>query len=149
VFSEHWVRPVAEVLGTLGSRRVMVVHSSDGLDEISIGGVTHVAELRDGEVHDYRIEPEQFGMDRATLDAVRVATAAESLEMIRGVYAGRPGPAADIVALNAGAAIYVAGLAESHGEGVERARALLADGSTARKLEEFVAATHRFGEGHP
>jgi anthranilate phosphoribosyltransferase len=149
VFSEHWVRPVAEVLGTLGSRRVMVVHSSDGLDEISIGGVTHVAELRDGEVHDYRIEPEQFGMERAALDAVRVATAAESLEMIRGVYAGRPGPAADIVALNAGAAIYVAGLAESHGEGVERARALLADGSAARKLDEFVAATHRFGEGHP
>jgi anthranilate phosphoribosyltransferase len=149
VFSEHWVRPVAEVLRTLGSRRVMVVHSSDGLDEISTGGVTHVAELRDGEVHDYRIEPEQFGMDRAPLDAVRVATAAESLEMIRGAYAGRPGPAADIVALNAGAAIYVAGLADSHGEGVERARALLADGSAARKLDEFVAATHQFGEDHP
>ncbi len=148
VFSEHWVRPVAEVLRKLGSHRVMVVHSADGMDEISIGDATHVAELRDGGVHDYRIAPEDFGFSPASLDALRVKTAAESLEVIRGIYAGRPGPAADIVALNAGAAIYVAGLAASHRDGVERARALLADGAAGRKLDEFVAATHRFDGVH-
>ncbi len=144
VFSEHWVRPVAEVLRELGSHQVMVVHSADGMDEISIGAPTHVAELRAGAVHEYEIAPEDFGLTRAAIDELRVATAEESLAVVRGAFEGRPGPAADILALNAGAAIYVAGLAASHGEGVERARGLLAEGAAGRKLTEFVDYTRRF-----
>jgi anthranilate phosphoribosyltransferase len=144
VFAERWVRPVAEVLRELGSRQVMVVHSEDGLDEISIGGATHVAELKGGEVTEYRITPDQFGMARASLDDIRVDTAQESLDIIRRVFDGAPGPAADIIALNAGAAIYTAQLESSLEAGVDRARAILGDGAARRKLAEFVEYTSRF-----
>jgi anthranilate phosphoribosyltransferase len=144
VFAERWVRPVAEVLRELGSRQVMVVHSEDGLDEISIGGATHVAELKGGEVTEYRITPDQFGMARASLDDIRVDTAQESLDIIRRVFDGAPGPAADIIALNAGAAIYTAQLEPSLEAGVDRARAILGDGAARRKLAEFVEYTSRF-----
>lgn len=141
VFAEHWVSPLARVLKDLGSQRVLVVHAEDGLDEISIGSPTAVAELRDGHLHEYRVEPEDFGMRGASLDSIRVANADESLAMIRAAFAGDQGPAADIIALNAGAAIYVSGLDESLAGGVRRARELLADGSAGRKLEDFVACT--------
>lgn len=143
VYSANWLRPVAEVLRELGSKHVLVVHAEDGLDEISIGAPTRVAELVDGDVKEYVIEPEQFGIARASLDTVRVTTATDSLALIRRVFAGEAGPAADIVVLNAGAAIYAAGLAESLAAGCERAREVLASGAAARKLEEFVAFTQR------
>ncbi|KAB7628155.1 anthranilate phosphoribosyltransferase [Alkalilimnicola sp. S0819] len=143
VFDGRWVRPVAEVLRELGSRRVLVVHSDDGLDEISIGAATSVAELDQGEVREYRIAPEDFGMERADLDTVRVHSAEESLAMIRDVYQGEPGPAYDMVALNAGAAIYAAERADSLSHGVERARELLDDGSAGRKLAEYADFTRR------
>lgn len=146
VFSPRWVRPVADVLKTLGSERVMVVHSADGMDEISISDCTHVAELRDGEVAEYDIAPEDFGLDRAPIETLRANTAEESLALIRECYAGRPGPAADMLALNAGAAIYVAGLADSHAAGIERARATLSGGAAGRKLDEFVACTRKLAE---
>ena len=146
VFSEHWVRPAAETLRELGSRHVMVVHSQDGMDEISISAPTHVAELRDGEVREYIVEPEQFGFARALLDDIRVSTAQESLAVINRAFAGDTGPAADILALNAGAAIYVCGRAESLEAGVDRARELLAGGGAAAKLSEFVQCTHRFDD---
>lgn len=146
VFSERWVRPVAEVLRKLGSQRVMVVHSADGLDEISIGAPTRVAELYDGEVRDYIVEPEQFGIPRAPLDDIRVETAAQSLAIIHRIYEGCPGPAADIISLNAGAAIYLARLAECLDEGIARARAILASGAARDKLEEFVVYTNRLVE---
>jgi len=142
VFSNGWLKPLAEVLRRLGSRHVMVVHAADGLDEISIGTPTRVAELRGGEIETYTIAPEDFGMVSAGLDEIRVDSAEASLAMIQAVLADRPGPARDIVRLNAGAAIYTAGVADSLEAGIERATQVLADGSAASKLQELIDITH-------
>lgn len=145
VFSQDWLRPMAEVLKRLGSRHVMVVHAEDGLDEISIGSPTHVAELRQGEIREYTITPEDFGMRVADLRTIQVQGAEASLGLIRAVLADQPGPARDVVALNAGAAIYVAGLTETLAEGVARAQEVIAGGEAARKLEALVAWTNGLG----
>ncbi|MFO1431356.1 MAG: anthranilate phosphoribosyltransferase [Candidatus Competibacteraceae bacterium] len=139
VFAIGWVEPLAYVLQRLGSRHVLVVHSEDGLDEISIGAPTHVAELKDGEVRSYSLKPEDFGLERRSLETIKAGTIGQSLEMIQEVLAGRPGPASDIVALNAGAGIYTAGLAASLQEGVHKARTILAEGAAARVLEQLVS----------
>lgn len=141
VFADHLVEPLAHVLQKLGSRHVLVVHSEDGLDEISIAGPTRVAELKDGEIHGYSVQPRDFGLPTSSLETLRVDSAVESLAMIRQVLAGEPGPARDIVALNAGAAIYAANLVEDLGSGVTRAQTLLDDGSAARVLERLVRFT--------
>lgn len=141
VFSAALVEPLAQVLVQLGSRHVMVVHGEDGLDEISIGAPTLVAEGRDGQVRRYTIAPEDFGLERAPLEAIKVASPAESLAVIHRVFAGEPGPARDIVALNAGAAIYVAGLAGSHAEGIEKALGVIADGAAQRVFDRLVSFT--------
>lgn len=146
VFSDELVETLAEVLRNLGSHHVMVVHAADGLDEISINAPTRVAELSAGEIRTYIIGPQQFGFAPAPLESIRVNGAEESLALVREVLANRPGPARDIVLLNSGAAIYTAGLAESHAAGIERARAVLADGSAARKLDELAAFTRGAGE---
>src|SRR5210317_1362382 len=112
VFSDQWVEPLARVLQQLGSEHVLVVHAEDGLDEISIGSPTRVAELKDGGITVYTVAPEDFGLERADLSAVAVADAGQSLAMINEVLDNRPGPARDIVMLNAGAAIYAAGVAD-------------------------------------
>jgi anthranilate phosphoribosyltransferase len=138
VYAERWVEPVAMVLQKLGSRHVLVVHAEDGLDEISIASPTLVAELKDGRIETYSIEPEQFGFKRAPLKQLTVDTVAASLKMMFGVLNGEPGPAQDIVALNAGAAIYAANLVDSLEAGVARAQAVIADGSARRKLDELV-----------
>jgi len=145
VFSRHWVRPLAEVLQQLGSEHVIVLHSEDGLDEISIAAPTHVAELQGGGIREYTLQPEDFGLGRSPLDSLRVGDAGQSLALIRTVLADQPGPARDIVTLNAGAAIYVGGRAGSLREGTERARAVMADGSAARCLDRLVAMTQAFG----
>ena len=119
----------------------MVVHSEDGLDEISISAPTRVAELKHGEIREFTIAPEHLGFQRQPLAALRVNSPQESLAIIRGVLANRPGPALDIVALNAGAAIYVAGLADGLNEGVRMAQAVIADHSAERVLENLVAYT--------
>lgn len=137
VYDKQWVRPIAEVLRDLGSRHVLVVHSADGLDEISIAAETYVAELKDGEISEYTISPEQFGMTKGNLADLKVADAQESLEVIRGVLGGEESSAADIVALNSGAAIYAAGLANSLAEGVGIAQDVLASGIAAEKLKEL------------
>ncbi len=139
VFAAAWVEPLAQVLGRLGSRHVLVVHSEDGLDEISIQAPTRVAELKDREVRNYFITPEDFGIQRHPLETIKVADTAQSLAMIREALSGRPGPAQDIVALNAGAALYVAGLADTLAAGVELAQVRIADGSAARVLERLAA----------
>jgi anthranilate phosphoribosyltransferase len=141
VFSESLLQPLAEVLQRLGSRHVLVVHARDGLDEISIGAETDVAELKDGVIRRYRIQPETFGIARASLDSIRVKDPAESLAMLRSVLANRPGPPRDIVLLNAGAAIYAAGRADSIEDGVARADAAIASGEAQRRLERLVALT--------
>ncbi|MDR9406935.1 MAG: anthranilate phosphoribosyltransferase [Spiribacter sp.] len=145
VYAHAWVRPIAEVLQTLGSERVLVVHSDDGLDEISIAAPTAVAELRDGEVKTYSIAPGDFGMQRSALDSLRVDSAQQSLEMIQAIFDGLPGPGTDLLALNAGAAIYVAGLTATLAEGVSQAQALLASGAVRARLAAFVATTQRLG----
>ena len=139
VFSEHLLEPLAEVLQRLGSRHVLVVHARDGLDEISIGARTEVAELKDGRILRYSIAPEDFGLQRAPLDAIRVAGPDESLAMVAGVLANRPGPARDIVALNAGAAIYAADAAGSLADGLARADAMLASGRARERFEALIA----------
>ncbi len=142
VFSNDWVEPLAQVLKQLGSNHVLVVHADDGLDEISIGAVTHVAELKDGEITTYTVQPEDFGMQRADLSRIRAEDAGHSLAIIRSVLANEEGPAKDIVCLNAGAAIYAAGLAGSFAEGVDRAREVIASGAAAAKLEQLIKATN-------
>jgi anthranilate phosphoribosyltransferase len=143
VYSADWLRPAAEVLRELGSKHVLVVHAEDGLDEISVGGPTRVAELVDGEIREYVIRPEQFGIECAPLDSVRASGAADSLGFMRRAFSGEPGPAADIVTLNAGAAIYAAGLTDTLAAGLSRAREMLASGAATRKLDEFVAFTQQ------
>lgn len=142
VFSEQWVTPLAHVLQELGCHHAMVVHADDGMDEISINGVTSVAELKDGEVSQYRIQPEDFGFASASLDTITVDSPEESLAMIQQVFAGKDSPAKHIVAMNAGAAIYVAGLAKTHAEGVKIALDVMDDGAAAAKLEALKNKTN-------
>ncbi len=142
VFSAQWLEPMAQVLGRLGSRHVLVVHAEDGLDEISIAAPTRVAELRDGQVTTYTLTPEQFGLARGPLDPLVVSDAAESLVLLRAALGGEPGPAADIIALNAGAALYVAGLAERIEAGVIQAREVLASGAALGRLEALATFSH-------
>lgn len=144
VFSKQWVRPMAEVLQTLGSNHVMVVHAEDGLDEISIASPTFVAELKDGEIREYTISPEDFGLKTASLDDIRVATAEESLTMVKDVLSGQQGTARDIVCLNSGAAIYVAGLADSHADGVNKAQQAIDSGAAAQRLQQLIDLTNSF-----
>jgi anthranilate phosphoribosyltransferase len=109
------------------------------LDEISVSAETMVGELRNGQIDEYNIHPSQFGLELYDRRAIQVAGAAESKDMILSVLGNQPGAAHNIVALNAGAAIYVAGLAKSHKEGVQRARSVIASGDARRKLDDFVA----------
>jgi len=143
VFSNHWVAPLAEVLSQLGSKHVMVVHAEDGMDEISIGAATRVSELKDGEVNTYNIAPEQFGMDRSDVSMLSVDGAQQSLTVIRKVLANEAGSARDIVVLNAGAAIYTAGLADNIKDGIETAKQVIANGEAAKKLDDLVEFTQK------
>lgn len=139
VYDSRWLRPVAEVLRRLGSKHVLVVHAEDGLDEISIAAATDVAELKNGEISTYRITPEQFGMARSDLAALAVNDAVHSLTIIQQVFANQPGPARDIVALNAGAAIYAADLADNLQQGVEKALAVIASGEPKARMAALAA----------
>lgn len=143
VYDKAWVEPLAQVLKNLGSEHVLVVHAEDGLDEISIGSETFIAELRDGEIKTYTVKPEDFGMKSVKLDAIRAKDSEDSLAIIKAVMDNKSGPAKDIVCLNAGAAIYVAGLASSLAEGVARAEEVIASGEVKNKLDELIAATNQ------
>lgn len=148
VFSADLVKRMAHVLKALGSRHVMVVHSDDGLDEISIAAETSVAELKDGEVTCWKIKPGDFGCDRGSLDVLKVANAEESLEIVCSVLMGQnTAEAFNIVCLNAGAAIYVAGLADSMQAGVEMARQAIQSGAASKKLSQLVALTNQLAAG--
>jgi anthranilate phosphoribosyltransferase len=142
VFDGDLLEPMASVLKQLGSNHVMVVHAEDGMDEISISAPTHVAELKQGEVSIYTVTPSDFGMESASLDELRVDSAEQSLAMIRAVLADSPGPARDIVCLNAGAAIYVSGCADSLAAGVEAARAAISNGKAAAVLQNLVVRSN-------
>ena len=142
VFSKELVEPLAHVLANLGSDHVLVVHSEDGMDEISIGAPTFIAELKDGVVTSYTIQPEDFGLERADLATLKVEDAAESLTVVKSVLANEAGPARDIVVLNAGASLYVAGLADSLAAGVEKAAEVLASGAALTKLDDLVKVSN-------
>jgi anthranilate phosphoribosyltransferase len=142
VFDGDLLETMANVLKQLGSNHVMVMHAEDGMDEISISSPTRVAELKHGEITTYTISPADFGMGTASLDELRVDSAEQSLAMIRGVFAGNPGPAHDIVCLNAGAAIYVAGCADSLASGVEAARTAISSGKAAEVLQNLVVQSN-------
>ena len=144
VFSQNWVRPLAEVYAELGSVHTLVVSSDDGLDEISIAANTRVAELRDGSFIEYEISPEQFGVQRSSLEAITVADSGQSLNLIEQALSGRKGPAFDMTALNSGATIYAADLADSILDGVEQARAILSTGAGLDKLAELVRISNAF-----
>jgi anthranilate phosphoribosyltransferase len=144
VFSKELVKPMAKVLKKLGSKHVMVVHAKDGLDEVSINRKTWVAELKDGEINEYKIHPGDFGMERASLDTIRADSVEDSLRIINEVLDNRPGPARDIVCLNAGAAIYTAGVALSLEQGVALAADSIASGKAREKLRQLVDLTRSF-----
>lgn len=146
VYDGGLVRTAAQVLQQLGSEHVMVVHSEDGLDEISIAAPTHVAELKDGEVTEYDLTPEEFGLTRASLDGLKVNDAGESLELVRAALDGSNEAASDFVALNAGAAIYVSGQALSLEAGVEMARDSIVAGMATEKMKDFADFTRQISE---
>jgi anthranilate phosphoribosyltransferase len=138
VFHPDLVGIQARVLQRLGSRHVLVVNGSDGLDEITISGASNVAELKNGEVTEYTVTPEQFGLQSTSLDAIKVSNAAEAKAMLLGVLDNKPGAARDIVLLNAGAAIYVAGLTDTLASGVKKAAEIIASGAAKDKLAQLV-----------
>ncbi len=141
VFARELVEPMAQVLKQLGSRHVMVVHADDGMDEISLSCSTSVAELKNDDVKTYSINPEDFALEKADNAAIRVDSIEQSLSMIRSVFDNNPGPALDIVCLNAGAAIYVSGIAGSLTQGVEMARQAISEGRARQVLENLVSTT--------
>ena len=141
VFHPDLVGIQVRVLQRLGSKHVMVVYGLDGLDEISVSGETLVGELKNGEINEYRLHPSEFGLELYDRRAIEVHTVEDSKEMILAVLGNQPGPARSIAALNAGAAIYVSGVAPSLKAGVERALKAIQSGDARRKLDELVAFT--------
>ncbi|WP_290872185.1 anthranilate phosphoribosyltransferase [Aquabacterium sp.] len=144
VFHPDLVGIQARVLQRLGSEHVLVVHGRDGLDEITLNGDTLVAELKDGVVSEYTVNPTQFGLAEHDGSALKAGSREASLAIVRRVIDNEPGPARDIVLLNAGAAIYAANVAASLAEGVERAREALSSGKAGEALFNFVQASQAF-----
>jgi anthranilate phosphoribosyltransferase len=139
VFAQQWVVPLAEVLQRLGADHVWVVHGSDGLDELSTTGETHVAELKDGKIREFIVTPADAEVDATTLPNLLAGTPPESAEAMRRLLAGDRGPFRDIVMLNAAAAFVVAGKARSLGEGAALAAASVDQGNAARALDRLIA----------
>jgi len=144
VFHPDLVGIQVRVLQRLGSEHVMVVYGTNGMDEISLSGETMVGELKNGEVREYMVHPSDFGLPVYDSRALKVANTAESVQCIQRALANEDGPVRDVVLLNAGAALYCAGVAGSVAEGVRHAREVVAAGAAAAKLEQFVKATQRF-----
>jgi anthranilate phosphoribosyltransferase len=142
VFHPDLVGIQVRVLQRLGAQHALVVYGQDGLDELSLGASTLVGELKDGQVTEYELHPEDFGLPMAHTRRLRVADATESAALVRGVLAGDEGVHRDVVLLNAGAALYAAQVADSVADGIERARSAIDRGTARAKLDAFVAATH-------
>ena len=152
VFSPELCMPMTQVLQALGSTHAMVVHSDDGLDEISIAAGTHVVELRDGNITSYHITPEEFLLQRQSLDGLAVDSAAGSAQLIRRALEGATDEAArkaaGMLTLNGGATIYVSGVAATLADGIAMAEDVLASGQAAEKLRQFIDFT-RLMRGNP
>lgn len=145
VADSSYVDRIAEAVRTMGLQRNLIIHSDDGIDEISTTGPTAVVEVFAGQGYDrrYRITPEQFGLRRARIEELRGGDAAENAALLRRVLDGEPGPHLDIVLLNAGAALYIAECTTGIDEGVEQARAAVAGGAARAKLDALVAVSRR------
>ncbi len=146
VFHPDLVGIQARVMKQLGANHVLVVYGLDGMDEISLGASTMVAELRDGEVTEYEIHPEDFDLAMSSNRQLRVDNVEESMDMLYGALDNKPGPAREIVILNAGAALYTANLVPSMADGIVQARELIASGAARGKLDEFVAFSRKLGD---
>jgi anthranilate phosphoribosyltransferase len=144
VFHPDLVGIQVRVMQQLGADHVMVVWGKDGMDEISLGAATMVGELRNGQITEYEIHPEDYGLQMVSNRGLRVSGAAESKEMVLEALADTPGTPREIVTLNAGAALYTANIAGSVAEGIARARETIASGAARAKLDQFVAYTQRF-----
>jgi anthranilate phosphoribosyltransferase len=144
VFSHDWLETLANVLKNLGSEQVMIVHSEDGMDEISISAATNIAEFKDGDIKTYKVEPEQFGMQRADISSLAVDNVEDSFKVMQAVLDNQGGPTQDIVLLNAGAAIYTAGVEDTLTAGIATARQVIENGSAKAKLDELAKLTQSF-----
>ena len=141
VFHPDLVGIQVRALQRLGAEHALVVYGKDGLDEVSLGAATMVGELKDGKISEYEIHPEDFGIQMASTRALRVETPEQSRAILQGVLAGNPGPAREIVLLNAAAALYAANVSSSIAQGLEAARQALDSGAAQAKLAQFIAAT--------
>jgi len=146
VYDKSLVLPMAQVLQKLGSEHVLVVHAEDGLDEFSIAASSHVAELKNGNISVYDIKPEDVGLEKSDLQSLVVNSATESLELIRLALTGKHKVAADMLAYNAGAAIYAADVTLSFAQGVSLAQDVIASGQALEKLNEFIDFTQMAGK---
>ena len=144
VFHPDLVGILVRVMERLGAKHVLVVYGKDGMDEVSLGAATMVGELKDGQVSEYEIHPEDFGLQMASNRSLRVGNAQESKEMVFSALGNVAGTAREIVALNAGTALYVANVASSIPQGIELAREAIASGAARAKLDEFVRVTQGF-----
>jgi len=143
VFARPWIEPLAKVLGALGAERAWVVHGSDGLDEITTTGPTHVAELADGKVKTFEVKPEDVGLKRASAADLKGGDAATNAAAVRAVLEGKPGPLRDIALLNAAAALVVAGKAESLADGLKLAQKSVDSGEAKKRLDRLVAVSNK------
>jgi anthranilate phosphoribosyltransferase len=146
VFHPDLVGIQVRVLQRLGLKHALVVYGKDGLDEISLGASTLVGELKDGEITEYEIHPEDFGLSMVGTKAFKVSSPAQSQAMLLGVLNNTPGPALDIVCLNAGAALYAADVCSSIQTGIDAARSAIANGSAKQKLEDFIKTTQSLSQ---
>lgn len=144
VFDKSLCRPMAEALQALGAEHAMVVHAAEGLDEISLAGDTFVAELKKGEVSEYTLTAEDAGLAKRTLDGLQVSSSSESLAIIQSAFAGENEKAIDMIALNAGAALYVSGKADSLVDGVALAKETMISGKAAAKVKELADFSQAF-----
>ncbi|MBX9834924.1 MAG: anthranilate phosphoribosyltransferase, partial [Burkholderiaceae bacterium] len=147
VFHPDLVGIQVRALQRLGAEHALVVYGRDGMDEISLGATTLVGELKNGQVTEYEIHPEDFGLGMASNRAFKVETPQESRALLLAVLDGASGPASDIVALNAGAALYAAGVANSIADGLARARQALSSGAARAKLDQLVAHSQALAQG--
>jgi len=143
VFSTDWVEPLAQVLKRLGSEHVLIVNAEDGLDEISIASASNIAELKDGKVSTYQITPEQFGLQRSSLESLAVDGAESSLTMLKSVLNNQAGAAKDIVILNSGAAIYAANLTTTLEAGITKAQQVIKNGAALEKFNALIAYSNK------
>jgi anthranilate phosphoribosyltransferase len=141
VYDKKWLRPLAEVLQKLGSKHVLIVHAADGLDELSIATESFIAELKDGEITEYSITPETLGLTRHSLEGLVVENAEQSLALIKEALVDTESAASQMLALNAGAAIYAADIATSLKDGIAMAQDVMASGLALEKMKEFIEFT--------